>query len=111
MEKNLFLRFPQLEESIFDSLDNQTLVKCRKICRSWNKSLTNPKFILMRKIKKTVETRRKFRKPWKTVLKQVSRSTIEQLKAATQEFYGNEKNFAGDPTSITYLDLNETFLH
>ena len=51
---------------------------------------------LIRKIKKNVETRRKFRKPWKMVVKNVSTSTMEELEMATSQFYANNLNFASD---------------
>ena len=84
MEDKFCSSFPQLLELIFDSLDNRTLVICKKVSRIWNNFLESPKFLLMRKIKKIVETRRKFRKPWKTISRNISTSTIQQLEIATK---------------------------
>ena len=84
MEDKFCSSFPQLLELIFDSLDNRTLVICKKVSRIWNNFLESPKFLLMRKIKKIVETRRKFRTPWKTISRNISTSTIQQLEIATK---------------------------
>ena len=101
MDKNFCLSFPQLAENIFKNLDDQNLKKSKKISRLWNRFLKNPKFVLIRKIKMIVETRRKFRKPWKTVCKTASTSTIQDLEIATRKFFANDWNFGGDPETIS----------
>ena len=64
-----FKRFPEIAELIFDNLDNKNFVKCKKVNRDWNTFLLAPKFFLMRKIQKTVETRHEFTKAWRNVAK------------------------------------------
>ena len=104
--EDLCLRFPSIAESIFDELDNQSLVKCREVSREWSEFLNSPKFVLMRKIQKTVETRRKFRVVWNSVGNKLNTNTILQLEAAVTEFFGNEWNFAGDPHVDVYSDID-----
>ena len=104
--EDLCLRFPSIAESIFDELDNQSLVKCREASREWSEFLSSPKFLLMRKIKKTVETRREFRKVWRSVGKKLNTNTILQLEATVTEFFGNDENFAGDPQVDVYSDID-----
>ena len=60
----------------------------------------------MRKIKKTVETRRKFRGVWSSVGKKLNTNTILQLEASVTEFFGNDENFAGDPHVDVYSDID-----
>ena len=40
MNENFCLRFPELAESIFDSLDNKSLIRCKEVDRTWNNFLT-----------------------------------------------------------------------
>ena len=104
--EDMCLRFPSIAESIFDELDNQSLVKCSEVSREWSEFLGSPKFLLMRKIKKTVETRRKFRGVWSSVRKKLNTNTILQLEAAVTEFFGNDENFEGDPHMDSYSDID-----
>ena len=94
--QNFCVTFPNLADSIFDNLDNFSIVKCREVSRDWNGFLEAPKFLLIRKIRKTVETRRKFRKPWKLLVKNSSTQTLIKLEAATSEFFANDENFEAD---------------
>ena len=104
--EDLCLRFPSIAESIFDELDNQSLVKCREASREWSEFLSSPKLLLMRKIKKTVETRREFRKVWRSVGKKHNTNTISQLEVAVTEFFGNDENFAGDANVDVYSNID-----
>jgi ankyrin repeat protein len=104
--EDLCLRFPSIAESIFDELDNQSLVKCREVSREWSEFLNSPKFVLMRKIKKTVETRRKFRGVWSSVGKKLNTNSILQLENAVTKFFANGENFEGDPHMDSYSDID-----
>ena len=45
----LTLRFPQISELIFNQLlDDQNLVKCRLVCKSWKEYIDGQKFIWFR---------------------------------------------------------------
>ena len=105
--EDLCLRFPSVAESIFDELDNQSLVKCKEVSGVWRIFLQAPKFLIMRKIQKMVETRRKFRKVWKLVGQKISTNEILQLEVATAEFYGNDRNFSvSDPEFESVSDID-----
>ena len=54
----------------------------------------------MRKIQKTVETRRIFRNVWKLVGNNISTNEILQLEVATAEFYSNDRNFSVDDSKF-----------
>ena len=49
-----FSRFPQISEKIFDQLDDQNLVKCRRISKSWCNYLDNQKILYNRIIKQSI---------------------------------------------------------
>ena len=53
--EEISLRFPHLEEQIFAQLDNQSLVKCRKIGRNWANLIDRQqKMIYIRKIQANI---------------------------------------------------------
>ena len=51
--EELLLRFQHIGEEIFDSLDENSLEKCNKVCRAWKNFISNPnrKFIWIQAIK------------------------------------------------------------
>ena len=105
--EDLCLRFPSVAESIFKELDNQSIVKCKEVSGVWRTFLQAPKFLIMRKIQKTVETRRIFRNVWKLVGNNISTNEILQLEVATAEFYSNDRNFSvSDPEFESVSDID-----
>ena len=51
-----FARFPHISEEIFDQLDNQNLVKCRRISKSWCNYLDDQKILYIRIIKQSIKS-------------------------------------------------------
>ena len=49
-----FARFLHISEKIFDQLDDQNLVKCRRISKSWCKYLDDQKNLYIRIIKQSI---------------------------------------------------------
>ena len=101
MNKNFCSRFPELAETIFDSLDSQSLIRCKEVNRAWNNFLTAPKFLLTRKIFKKFENHHK--RSWKTTeiwkhfTKNLQTSDVLQLELACSKFYlENSKNYGLD---------------
>ena len=82
-----------MAEAIFANLNNKNLVRCKEVSRDWNDFLGNQKFLLIRKIQKTLETRRKFGKPWKSIVKDANIETLISLEAAASQFFANTMNF------------------
>ena len=54
----VFLRFPHLSETIFDSLNSESLAKSKEVCRSWDEYLDDQNFLHTRadKVKEVIET-------------------------------------------------------
>ena len=116
MNENFCLRFPELAESIFDSLDSQSLIRCKEVDRTWNNFLTAPKFLLIRKIFKKFENHHKrswkSTEIWKYFTKNLQTSDVLQLELACSRFcsenskkYGldshcNAENYAVAPLEI-----------
>ena len=92
-DKDFCLRFPEIAESVFDNLGNQNLVNCKEVCRAWSMFLKSPKFLLMRKIEKTIKSRHDFGILWKDVAKNVNTQAIFELEAIVTKFYANDENF------------------
>jgi ankyrin repeat protein len=91
--KDFCLRFPEIAESIFDNLGNENLVNCKEVCRAWSTFLRSPKFLLMRKIEKTIKYRQEFGSLWKNIAKNVDTQTIFELDAIVTKFYADDENF------------------
>ena len=85
------LRHPNLTESIFDQLDNKSLIKCRKVSKVLKTFMADPTIILKRKIEKTLGNRHQFAKLWKPILKSLSANILKQLELATNLFYSGYK--------------------
>ena len=69
--------------------------------------LKGSKLILVKKIKKTVQTRRKFRKIWRSMTRKLSKDEITQLETAAADFYGNDKNFSGQDSAFeSFSDID-----
>ena len=56
--EEIFLRFSHLSETIFDSLNSESLAKSKEVCRSWYQYLDKQKFLHSRaeKVKEVVKT-------------------------------------------------------
>ena len=86
MNEEFFLRFPQLGEDIFKELNNRSLVKCKRVCRTWDSFLVDQKFILMRKIRKATGLSCEFKKLWKT-FPTGETFTSEDLQTSLMKFF------------------------
>jgi hypothetical protein len=53
--EELFLRFSHLSETIFDSLDNQSVANCKEVGKSWYFYLDTQKFLQSRIIKANIK--------------------------------------------------------
>ena len=50
--KIIYLRFPKLSEKIFQQLNEQTLVSCKKVGRQWLNCIKDHRIYWIRKIQK-----------------------------------------------------------
>ena len=85
------LTHPNVAESIFDKLNNKSLIKCRRVSKVLNTFLPDfDPIILMRKIKKTLGNQNQFAKLWKPILKNLSADNLKQLEIAMNLFYSGK---------------------
>ena len=68
-----FLRFPYLSEQIFKRVDHKSLVKCRKISKSWQNKIE--KDVWIRKLQKITKCSKAFVK--KILMKKTIKSLIK----------------------------------
>ena len=84
--EEIFLRFSHLSETIFDSLNSESLAKSKEVCRSWYQYLDKQKFLHSRaeKVKEVVKTvemfeqisRLQISKKWKNPFDMKTKKTI-----------------------------------
>ena len=84
MFEELHIRFPHLSVAIFDKLDDQSLSKCREVCKSWLEFLDQEKSIrtrIIRIIKNAIECY----KP--EILELATVENLSKLACAVRQFY------------------------
>ena len=74
------MRFPHLSDMIFDNLDNQSLVNCKIVSKTWSIYITEQKFYGIRIISENVKKYQKLSKPWFEVFEKANTETIMELK-------------------------------
>ena len=52
--ENIFLRFPQMGESIIRLLDNKSLVLCREVNKKWKNFIDCQKILSVRMIQRSI---------------------------------------------------------
>ena len=85
--ENLMFRFSHLSETIFDLVNNQSLVNCRFVSRDLNVYLSQQKFHQIRIIKETLVKFQELEQPWINVFKTANTTTIMELGCAVDQFY------------------------
>ena len=85
--ENLMFRFSHLSETIFDHLDNQSLVNCKLVSKELNVYLSEQKFHQIRIIKETVAKFHELGQSWIDVFKTANTMTIMELGHAVDQFY------------------------
>ena len=118
------LRFPHIVESIFDQLNNESLVNCKEVGRCWNNilddqvSFIEPKFLLMRKMVKLLKSKNQNRLIPKItkIATKINSKTFQELEMAVYEFYEAQPDEAYSNSllpagfSISY-DEGTTLIH
>ena len=84
--ESIFSKIPDLGEKIFKELDNQSLVKCKEVQRSWYNFMKEEKVLWFRMIQNYLGDQNDFLTAWKKVLKQVPVDFVTQVAIATQKF-------------------------
>jgi hypothetical protein len=85
--ETLFPRFPHLSQEVFDSVDNQSLLKCQEVSLPWCEFLQKQKFYQIRIIKSIIEQFHEVGDAWKKVFKSATTRNIMDLGTAVDLFY------------------------
>ena len=90
-------RFPLLSKKIFNSLENQSIAKCRRVSRFWQVHVDQQKCIQIRIIKEKVGDFHKIGDAWNKIFKEGSTEIIIDLGIAVDKFYKKG-------TTLTYYE-------
>ena len=85
--ESIFEKIPDLGDKIIKELDNQTLVKCKEVQRSWNKFINKEKILWFRMIQKYIGVKNEFSIAWRKVLTKVPADFVSQVAITTQQFH------------------------
>ena len=69
--ESIFSKIPDLGEKIFKEIDNQSLVKCKEVQRSWYNFIKEEKVLWFRMIQNYLGDQNDFIMAWTEVLKKV----------------------------------------
>ena len=83
---NIISRFPGLAARIFDSLDDENLVNCKTVSRSWSEFTENEVFFFRRIIRKLIVDYEDFKETWKLVMKRADIEMLKELSLAVKDF-------------------------
>ena len=95
--ERIFLKIPDLAEKIFKELDNQSLVKCKEVQRSWYNFINEEKVLWFRIIQNYIRKDNEFLQAWRKVLTKAPVDFVTQVALATQQFYADlatQQNYA-----------------
>ena len=85
--ERIFLKIPDLAEKIFKELDNQSLVKCKEVQRSWYNFINEEKVLWFRIIQNYIRKDNEFLQAWRKVLTKTPVDFVKQVALATEQFY------------------------
>ena len=101
---NVISRFPGLAEKIFDSLDDENLVKSKTVSRSWSEFTDNEVFFYRRIVKKLIGGYEDFKETWKLVMKKADIEMLKEISHAVKDFLSNH------PENCDYENCNHRAL-
>ena len=74
--EEVLLRFSLLAKEIFNKLDNESLTRCRKVCKFWKTFLDNNQILWLRIIKSYEKNQVTFKEDWNSTLKRSAYYTL-----------------------------------
>ena len=115
--RDFYFRFPKLSEGIFQQIDHQTLVRCKKVDRSWYNCIQNHRIQWIRKIQKLSQDFDEFQKDWDKVVKKTPLKNLKKLTTILETQTNN--GFQRSPLHIVakngnldiFKDIEDKFEH
>ena len=83
----ILIRFPVVCRDIFKHLDEESLVKCKRVEKNWHKFLENNSLLWRRRIQKYSKYLARFSKQWKMVTNKVSINNLKKIAFAVEKFF------------------------
>ena len=80
----IFAKIPDLGEKILKELDNQSLVKCKEVQRSWYNFVIEEKVLWVRMIQNNIGDENEFLTTWRKVLRKAPVDVVTHIAIATQ---------------------------
>ena len=115
--EDVIQRFPNISQQIFENLDDDSLILCRKVCKAWKSSIDREKFYWIRIIMMYLEysgeksLRILFRNNDLDIVKNLAKKTIEHFHS---EYYSEEVTLLHiivDNGDAGHLKIVEKILH
>ena len=97
---NFLKKFPELGKGIFDNLDDENLVQCKEISRSWFAFTDGERFYWTRAIRKYTDNIEEFKETWKKVMERTNIEMIKELGLAVKYFLKSH------PLQCSWKDCN-----
>ena len=86
----IFKRFPHFSESIFNNLDNQSLINCKEASRELSEFLESERFFWIRILRNYNKNYDKFQDHWKMSINKTSIEIVKHLAVATNSFFKSQ---------------------
>ena len=83
--ESIFSKIPDIGDKIIRELDNQSLVKCKEVQRSWYNFINEEKVLWFRMIQNYIGDDNEFLTAWRKVLKRAPIDFVIRLAIATQK--------------------------
>ena len=80
----IFKRFPHFSESIFNNLDNQSLINCKEASRKLSDFLESERFFWIRMLRNYSKHYHTFQDSWKMAINRTSIEIVKHLAVATK---------------------------
>jgi hypothetical protein len=87
---DLFKRFPHIGESIFNNLDNQSLINCKEASQELSEFLEKERFFWLRILRNYSKHYDTFQDFWKMAVNRTSIQIVKHLAVATKTCYPNQ---------------------
>ena len=110
--EEVLVRFPHIGDQVFKQLDNEDLIKCRKISPSWNEFINNQKLPWIRMLKKyqcELEFNKRILEEWQKFVKSHNVATLQKIAIKVEHFFKDnpdEEFPILDPLSAATLSGN-----
>ena len=86
----IFKRFPHFSESIFDNLDNQSLINCKEASRELSEFFESERFFWIRMLRNYSKHYHTFQDSWKMAINRTSIEIVKHLAVATKIFFKSQ---------------------